>query len=190
MACNPFAQHSDANTAATNVAPPDTVNTKEATTSTHMKHFPVIRHALCISNRHKSCAPNRGFTLLELLVVLVIIGLLAGIVGPRLFSNVDKSKVTTARAQINILSKSVDQLRLDIGRYPTSQEGLNLLVSPPADGTTGWNGPYLSKALPMDPWGTPYHYVSPGTYNPDYDIVSYGPSRIPGGVGTNAEIHN
>lgn len=141
-------------------------------------------------NRHETRSRHQGFTLLELLVVLVIIGLLAGIVGPRLFSNVDRSKVTTARAQINVLSKSIDQLRLDIGRYPTSQEGLNLLVTPPADGTEGWNGPYLSKSIPLDPWGSPYRYTAPGTYNVDYDIVSYGPGRKPGGVGDNAEIHN
>ncbi|WP_322026515.1 type II secretion system major pseudopilin GspG [Burkholderia sp. BCC1977] len=130
---------------------------------------------------------QRGFTLLELLVVLVIIGLLAGIVGPRLFANVDQSKVTAANAQIHILSKAVDQLRLDIGRYPTTQEGLALLVSPPADATPGWNGPYLKKAVPLDPWGMPYQYASPGTRNPDYDIVSYGPGK---NAAAAAPLHN
>jgi general secretion pathway protein G len=133
---------------------------------------------------------QRGFTLLELLVVLVIIGLLAGIVGPRLFANVDKSKVTTAKAQINVLSKAVDQLRLDIGRYPTAQEGLTLLTSPPADGTPGWNGPYLTKAVPLDPWGMAYHYVFPGTRNSDYDIVSNGAEKQSASGNANAEIHN
>jgi general secretion pathway protein G len=133
---------------------------------------------------------QRGFTLLELLVVLVIIGLLAGIVGPRLFANVDKSKVTTAKAQINVLSKAVEQLRLDIGRYPTAQEGLTLLTSPPADGTPGWNGPYLTKAVPLDPWGTTYHYVFPGTHNSDYDIVSDGAEKQAAVGNANAEIHN
>lgn len=130
---------------------------------------------------------QHGFTLLELLVVLVIIGLLAGIVGPRLFANVDKSKETTAKAQIDVFSKAVDQLRLDIGRYPTTQEGLSLLMTPPADGTVGWNGPYLKKAVPVDPWGTPYYYASPGTHNIDYDIVSYGPTRNASAADT---IHN
>ncbi|KVL04471.1 type II secretion system major pseudopilin GspG [Burkholderia cepacia] len=125
----------------------------------------------------KNRTRHQGFTLLELLVVLVIIGLLAGIVGPRLFANVDKSKETTAKAQIDVLSKAVDQLRLDIGRYPTTQEGLALLMAPPSDGTPGWNGPYLKKAVPLDPWGSPYQYASPGTHNVDYDIVSYGASR-------------
>ena len=133
---------------------------------------------------------QRGFTLLELLVVLVIIGLLAGIVGPRLFANVDKSKVTTAKAQIHVLNKAVDQLRLDMGRYPTSQEGLTLLMSPPADGTPDWNGPYLSKPIPLDPWGRPYHYAYPGTHNADYDIVSYGADKTSATANADATIHN
>lgn len=130
---------------------------------------------------------HTGFTLLELLVVLVIIGLLAGIVGPRLFANVDKSKETTAKAQIHVLSKAVDQLRLDIGRYPTAQEGLALLMTPPSDGTPGWSGPYLKKAAPLDPWGRPYHYTSPGAHNADYDVVSYGPGRS---AATSTSLHN
>lgn len=130
--------------------------------------------------------------MLELLVVLVIIGLLAGIVGPRLFANVDKSKMTTAKAQINVLNKAVDQLRLDIGRYPSAQEGLTLLTSPPSDGTAGWNGPYLSKPVPPDPWGKPYRYVNPGTHSSDYDILSDGLDQTSGGrhETEDAQLHN
>lgn len=131
-----------------------------------------------------------GFTLLELLVVLVIIGLLAGIVGPRLFKNVSKSEITTARAQIDALGKALDQYRLDTGHYPSTQDGLAALtVKPSAE--TNWNGPYLKKTAPPDPWGMPYQYRFPGTHNADdYDLSSFGPDKAPGGEKDNADIGN
>lgn len=132
---------------------------------------------------------SSGFTLLELLVVLVIIGLLAGIVGPRLFKNVDKSEVTTAKAQVDALTKAVDQYRLDVGRYPSTQEGLNVLVHP--NGDPNWRGPYLKKAVPLDPWQMPYQYKQPGEHNPeDYDLYSFGADRSSGGTKDNADIGN
>lgn len=130
-----------------------------------------------------------GFTLLELLVVLVIIGLLAGVVGPRLFGEVSKSEITTARAQIDALSKALDQFRLDVGRYPSSQEGLAALTHAPV-GADRWAGPYLKKAVPGDPWGQAYRYQFPGSRNPDFDLYSYGPDRQAGGEGANADIGN
>lgn len=132
---------------------------------------------------------QKGFTLLELLVVLVIIGLLVGIVGPNLFKNVGKSEITTARAQIDALSKAVDQYRLDNGRYPSNEEGLAALVVKPANAPS-WSGPYLKKAVPLDPWGMPYTYHVPGTHNNDYDLFSYGPDKSPGGTDQNADIGN
>ncbi|MDI1300973.1 MAG: type II secretion system major pseudopilin GspG [bacterium] len=134
-------------------------------------------------NRH------RGFTLLELLVVLVIIGLLAGIVGPRLFKNVSKSEITTAKAQIDSLGKALDQYRLDVGHYPASQEGLAALMQKPAT-EPNWNGPYLKKAVPLDPWGQPYQYKFPGEKSPDYDLSSFGPDKAAGGEKENADIGN
>lgn len=136
----------------------------------------------------KNVRRRSGFTLLELLVVLVIIGLLAGIVGPRLFGNVSKSEVTTAKAQIDILNKALDQFRLDVGRYPSSQEGLAVLVTP-VPGEARWHGPYLRKNVPNDPWGMPYQYKYPGSkQTDDFELYSFGPSKAPGGVGDNAEI--
>jgi len=129
---------------------------------------------------------QRGFTLLELLVVLVIIGLLAGFVGPRYFSQVGKAEVKTARAQIDGLGKALDQFRLDNGTYPTTEQGLAALVERPADAAK-WDGPYLSKALPLDPWGNPYVFVMPGEHG-DYDLLSYGKDGSPGGTGEAAEI--
>lgn len=133
---------------------------------------------------------GRGFTLLELLVVLVIIGLLAGIVGPRLFKNVSKSEITTAKAQIDSLGKALDQYRLDVGHYPASQEGLSVLTMRPAN-EANWNGPYLKKSVPLDPWGMPYQYKFPGEHNTeDYDLSSFGPDKASGGEKENADIGN
>lgn len=128
----------------------------------------------------------RGFTLLELLVVMVIIGLLAGFVGPRFFSQVGKSEVKTAQAQISALGKALDQFRLDMGRYPTTDEGLAVLVNR-VPGESRWNGPYLSKAAPADPWGQAYQYRSPGEHG-EYDLMSYGKDRQPGGSGEAEDI--
>lgn len=129
---------------------------------------------------------QRGFTLLELLVVLVIIGMLAAIVGPRYFSQLGKSQVTVARAQIDVFTKAIDNFRLDTGRYPTAEEGLNALVVKPAD-VDNWAGPYLKKGVPLDPWGHPYVYQVPGTKG-DYAVISYGRDGRPGGTGEDADI--
>jgi general secretion pathway protein G len=129
-----------------------------------------------------------GFTLLELLVVVAIIGLLVGYVAPRYFGQIGKSEVNTAKAQIDALEKALDQYRLDTGRYPASEMGLNALVERPPN-EPKWNGPYLKKAVPLDPWGNQYLYKIPGDQG-DYDIVSYGKDRQPGGVGENADITN
>lgn len=131
---------------------------------------------------------SRGFTLLELLVVMVIIGLLAGYVGPRFFSQIGKSEVNTARAQIDAFDKALDQYRLDVGRYPASEQGLQALIEAPA-GEPRWNGPYLKKAVPTDPWGQAYQYRQPGEHG-EYDILSLGADGQPGGEGPAADIGN
>jgi len=132
-------------------------------------------------------ARTAGFTLLELLVVIVIIGLLAAYVGPKYFSQLGKSEVTVARAQIEAFEKSLDTYRLDVGRYPTTEEGLNALVTAPATGAAKWSGPYLKKALPLDPWGHAYQYRAPGT-KAEYEILSLGKDGQPGGTGEAADI--
>lgn len=129
-----------------------------------------------------------GFTLLELLVVIVIIGLLAGYVAPRYFSQVGKSEVQVAKAQIDAFEKALDQYRLDTRHYPTTEQGLEALVTRPAN-EPGWNGPYLKKAVPKDPWGQPYTYRNPGQKG-DFDILSYGRDGKPGGTGEDADVGN
>lgn len=127
-----------------------------------------------------------AFTLLELLVVMVIIGLLAGYVGPKYFAQIGKSEVKTARAQIDAIEKALDQYRLDTGRYPTTEQGLSSLFTAPAN-EPRWSGPYLKKAVPPDPWGSPYQYRSPGEHG-DYDLVSLGKDAQPGGTAEAADI--
>lgn len=130
-----------------------------------------------------------GFTLLELLVVMVIIGLLAGFVAPRYFAQVGKSQVKAARAQIDALDKALEQYRLDVGHLPTSEQGLAALnVQPP--GEPNWAGPYLKKEVPADPWGSAYVYAAPGTHDNDFDLLSFGKDGRPGGSGENADIGN
>lgn len=129
-----------------------------------------------------------GFTLLELLVVMVIIGLLASYVGPRYFAQVGKSEVKATRAQIDALEKALDQYRLDVGHYPSSQQGLAALVAKPGD-EARWDGPYLKKSVPADPWSNPYIYKSPGEHG-DFDLLSYGNDGKPGGSGEAADIVN
>ena len=131
----------------------------------------------------------RGFTLLELLVVMVIIGLLAGFVAPRYFAQVGKSRVKAAKAQIDALDKAIEQFRLDVGRLPSTEEGLAALNAPP-QGITNWGGPYLKKDVPLDPWGHQYVYVQPGTHQNDFDLISYGRDGQPGGTGEDADITN
>jgi general secretion pathway protein G len=140
-----------------------------------------------MSNAHiVSGSKPHGFTLLELLVVMVIIGLLAGFVGPRFFAQIGKSEVKTARAQIDALGKALDQYRLDMGRYPGTAEGLISLNQQP-EGNARWSGPYLKKSIPADPWGNAYVYRAPGEHG-DYDLLSLGKDGQPGGTGEAADI--
>jgi general secretion pathway protein G len=141
-----------------------------------------------IVRRSGPCASSRdaGFTLLELLVVMVIIGLLAGYVGPKYFAQIGKSEVKATKAQIDALEKALDQYRLDTGRYPSTEQGLTALFTRPAS-EPKWSGPYLKKEVPLDPWSKPYQYKSPGEHG-DYDLVSFGKDGQPGGIAESADI--
>jgi general secretion pathway protein G len=131
---------------------------------------------------------SRGFTLLELLVVMVILGLLVGYVAPKYFAQVGKSETKTAKAQIESLEKALDIYRLDTGHYPPTEAGLKALNTRP-ENEPKWNGPYLKKDLPMDPWGRPYVYKLPGEHG-DFDLFSLGKDGQPGGQADNADVTN
>jgi general secretion pathway protein G len=129
---------------------------------------------------------SQGFTLLELLVVMVIIGLLAAYVAPRYFSQVGKSEVRAAQAQISALTSSLNTYRLDVGQYPSDEQGLAALTARPT-GVAKWDGPYLQKGVPLDPWGRPYLYKSPGAHG-DFDLSSLGKDGQVGGSGNAADV--
>ena len=141
--------------------------------------------------RRESSAPIRGFTLIELLVVLVVLGLLAALVGPRLLERVSDAERKTAQAQIELFGLALDSYRLDNGRYPTTEQGLEALNRRPttAPAPSNWRGPYLRKSVPDDPWGRPYVYTSPGVNNPtSYDLASFGRDGAAGGSGDDADV--
>jgi general secretion pathway protein G len=141
--------------------------------------------------RRISSRPRQtGFTLLEMIVVLVIIGLIMGLVGPRLFGQADKAKVQTAETQVKMLRGALQTMRLDISRWPTEQEGLGLLITKPAsaEAAQGWAGPYLDEDVPQDPWGHPYQFAAQASGNNPFTLYSYGADGKPGGEGQDADI--
>lgn len=153
-----------------------------------------IRSHLSQNRRSLSPRGQAGYSLLEILVVLAIMAVLATLVAPRLFNQVDRSKITTAKAQARSLKTSLDAMRLDIGRYPTAEEGLSLLIAPPADVAVraSWFGPYVDGDLPADPWGNPYRYFPPQTDESGLTqgprIVSFGADNAEGGTGLDQDI--
>ena len=139
-----------------------------------------------VSRRRR--ATQRGFSLIELMVVLVILGLLAGLVGPRLLGSVESSKVRTADTQVKMLRGALLTYRLDVGRFPSTPEGLIALMAAPPDAADYWNGPYLDDELPLDPWRTPYRYEFPADNLQGYALYSLGADAEQGGEGNNADI--
>ena len=147
-----------------------------------MEHRPLVR---------LSPGAATGFTLIEILVVIIVIGLLAGLVGPRILGHVSEAKTATARAQIELFSVALDNYRLDNGSYPTTEQGLQALQDKPTREPipTNWRGPYLRKAVPVDPWGRAYSYRSPGQHDPSgFDLFSLGRDGQPGGEGEDADV--
>lgn len=136
--------------------------------------------------RKRKRVKERGFTLIELMIVIIIIGLLAGLVGPRLFGKLTQAKQKAAKAQIELFGTALDAFRLDVGRYPTTEEGLKALREKPS-GVEEWKGPYLPKDIPLDPWGRPYIYKCPGEHG-EYDLLSYGLDGVEGGEGENQDV--
>jgi len=151
-----------------------------------MANSAVVDRAILPSDRRSLRAV--GFTLVELLVVLVILTLLASLVGPRLLDQLGGAKAKTARVQIAEIEQALDLFKLDIGRYPTEAEGLRALVERPAN-VAGWKGPYLKKGLPADPWNNPYQYAPVGRHEGP-DVYSLGADGKPGGDGDDADIYN
>jgi len=129
---------------------------------------------------------EKGFTFFEILVVVTIIGLLAALVGPRLWGRISGGKQVAAKAQIELFGTALDAFRLDIGRYPTTEEGLKSLREKPSN-ADNWSGPYLPKEIPVDPWKNSYAYICPGQ-NGDYDIISYGADKVEGGDGEAQDV--
>ncbi len=130
---------------------------------------------------------SRGFTLLELLVVLLIIALLAGYVGPKLFGEVGKAKTKTAASQMKSIADALDHYRLDTGHYPSTEQGINVLTKKPSD-EPKWQGPYLMKDVPVDPWDRPYVYSKPGENGRDYDLLTMGADGKAGGTGEDSDV--
>ena len=143
--------------------------------------------ALVVTRRGR---PRGGFTLLELVVVIIVLGLLAGLVAPQIFGRVSEARITTARTQIELLGVALDNYRLDNGMYPTTEQGLAALREKPARGPvpSNWRGPYLRKDLPVDPWKRPYQYRSPGAGNAGYELLTLGRDGKAGGSEEDADI--
>jgi general secretion pathway protein G len=145
----------------------------------------VMSHCRILSKRTESRASEKGFTLIELLIVMIILSLLAALVAPKLFQKVGNAKQKAAKTQIALFGGALDQFRLDVGRYPKTEEGLDSLRKNP--GLDTWDGPYLPKEIPVDPWGKAYIYRCPGEHG-DYDLISLGADGTDGGEGENADV--
>jgi general secretion pathway protein G len=146
----------------------------------------LLRVPLINDRRGPVLAQQRGFTLIEIIVVVTIVGLLLALVGPKIISGLGKGQQGAAKAQVELLGQTLDAFRLDVNRYPTTQEGLGALITNP--GIPNWDGPYLKKnEIPKDPWGKPYVYQCPGTHG-EYDLYSYGADGTPGGEKENKDI--